>query len=406
MPTFTSYPALQARAPDVWGAMQRGAEGAQINQLRQMKIDQAMNPQANPRMALDREKFEFSKDKDQRAQALEKVQQISGLLAPFADPAMPEIQKAQMWPQMLQRAQQMGLPIDKAPPQYDPQWVAMTMGQAGQYVSQAKDAAKNFTLSPGQTRYGPSGEAIASLPKAGVEDAPQYGTPKFDEKVGKFYQINPKTNKREYITPQSGMSLTIGEDGTVTFTQGAGGGMEKKTRGNLEKSLVAAREGLARLKDIQSKYRPEFQEIPTRLGVAWTGLKARFGSADVSSEDRRALTEFADYRRTALSNVNLYIKEITGAQMSVQEAARIRKALPDPGEGIFGGDDPITFKAHMDSVMADLEKSVVRFNHYLSKGITDDEEIARLSPLDGMRIIANDETGERFVEVDKQWVPM
>ena len=166
MPTFTGYPALQVRAPDVWGAMQQGAESAQINQLRQIQIQNEMNPQADPRLALDREKFEFSKDKDQRAQALEKIQQIGSLLAPFADKAVPEIQKAQMWPQMLQQAQAMGLPVDKAPQQYDPQWVAMTMGQAGQYVSQAKDAEKAFTLSPGQRRYGPSGREIASLPES------------------------------------------------------------------------------------------------------------------------------------------------------------------------------------------------------------------------------------------------
>ena len=386
MPTFSSYPAESVRAPDVWGAMQRGAEGAQMNQLRQMKMEQ---------MQIDRQQ---SGQKEQRTRALEQMGQVADLLTPFADPNVPGVQKAQMWPQMLQRAQQMGLPTDKAPQQYDPQWVAMTMAQAGKYQAEAEADTMSAEAEAQKIR-------IAQESRAPTQDAPQYGTPKFDKKVGKFYQVNPKTNKREYITPKSGMSLTVGEDGTVTFTQGAAG-MEKKTRGNIEKSLVGAKEGLARLRDIQSKYKPKFQEIPTRIGVAWTGLKARFGAGDVSSDDRSALTEFADYRRTALSNINLYIKEITGAQMSIQEADRLRKALPDPGEGIFGGDDPITFKANMDSVMADLEKSVVRFNHYLTKGITDDDEIARLSPLDGMRIITNDETGERFVEIDQQWVPM
>ncbi len=65
---------------------------------------------------------------------------------------------------MLQRAQAMGLPIDKAPPQYDPQWVAMTMGQANKY--QAASEAKDYTLGQGGQRYsGSTNELIAENPE-------------------------------------------------------------------------------------------------------------------------------------------------------------------------------------------------------------------------------------------------
>ena len=268
-------------------------------------------------------------------------------------------------------------------------------------------ARKTATDVAGYRRYLDTGDR--AFPGAEKPAVPQYGgAPQFDAQVGKFYQVNPKTKKREYTSPQTGMEITTPEGLTIRtgVRTGGAGGMQKKTRGDIEKKLVGAREGLTRLRGIAAKFKPEFQEIPTRLGVAWTGLKARFGKGGVSSEDRQALTEFADYRRDAISNINLYIKDITGAQMSATETDRLRLATPDPGEGIFGGDDPITFEAKLGSAIQDIEKATVRYEHYLSQGITDPEVMARQSPLDQMSIAENTETGELIIEIGGQWVPL
>ncbi len=301
-----------------------------------------------------------------------------------------------------------------APPGVSPQQ-SQALGLLGRERGEGLLAAQAFQKEParktakdvaGYQRDLATGERV--FPGAEKPAVPQYGTPQFDTQLGKFYQVNPKTGKREYTSPQTGMEITTPEGLTIRtgVRTGSTGGMEKRTRGDIEKKLVGAREGLARLRSIAAKYRPEFQEIPTRLGVAWTGLKARFGKGGVSSEDRQALTEFADYRRDAISNINLYIKDITGAQMSATETDRLRLATPDPGEGIFGGDDPITFEAKLGSAIRDIEKATVRYEHYLSQGITDPEVMARQSPLDSMRVYVNPGTGERIVEINGQWVPM
>lgn len=278
------------------------------------------------------------------------------------------------------------------------------------FPAPTKPPAGMQTTTEGGLEYLPGYvEARGQLADATREPIPQYtGDLQFDTAVGKYYQTNPKTGKREYSSPLTGMEITT--PGGVTIRtgvpRGGAGGMEKKTRGDIEKKLVGAREGLSRLRGIATKFKPEFQEIPTRLGVAWTGLKARFGAGDISLEDRRGLTEFADYRRDAISNINLYIKDITGAQMSATETDRLRLAVPDPGEGIFGGDDPITFQAKLDSAIRDIEKAATRYEHYLAQGITDPEEMARRMPLDAMPIYVNPETDERIVEIDGQWVTL
>ena len=291
----------------------------------------------------------------------------------------------------------------------DPSQQALYGADPGGYIKAAQ--AQAFQKSParktatdvgGYRRYLDTGER--AFPGAEKPGDPQYGETKWDGRVGKWYQLNPKTGKREYTSPLTGMEITTPEG--LTVRTGVRTGMQKKTTGDIEKKLVGAREGLARLRGIAAKYRPEFQEIPTRLGVAWTGLKSRFGKGRVDSQDRRLLTEFADYRRDAISNINLYIKDITGAQMSATETDRLRLATPDPGEGIFGGDDPITFESKLRSAIQDIEKAAVRYEYYLDKGITDPEEMSRQSPLNTMRTAVNEQTGERLVEIDGQWVPL
>jgi len=214
------------------------------------------------------------------------------------------------------------------------------------------------------------------------------------------------------LTPvPSGMKIESDGKGGFTLVTGdmavGGASMTKPTRTDIEKKLIAANEGLVRLQGIRARFKPEYQEIPTRFGVAWTGLKARFGNRDVPQNERKLLTDFSAYKRDAIANINLYIKEITGAQMSEAEADRLRLAVPDPGEGIFGGDDPISFKSNMDSLFRDLEKSQARFRYYLENGITDVETVARQSPLEGMKMAVDKDTGEptHFL-IDNQWVPI
>ena len=80
-----------------------------------------------------------------------------------------------------------------------------------------------------------------------------------DERVGKYYQVNPKTNKREYISPNEEFMIESMPGGGFSIRKGpvSTGGMEKKTRGNIEKKLLAANEGYERLKAMAVSFRPE-----------------------------------------------------------------------------------------------------------------------------------------------------
>uniref|UniRef100_A0A6M3IND1 Uncharacterized protein n=1 Tax=viral metagenome TaxID=1070528 RepID=A0A6M3IND1_9ZZZZ len=167
----------------------------------------------------------------------------------------------------------------------------------------------------------------------------------------------------------SGMDIEVTPEGTRIRTGVGPKDMTRKSQGDIETKIITGKEQIARIQAIASEFKPEFQEIGARLATAWTSIKAKLGQ-NVSKDDSAKLVEFKKFQRKAIENINLYIKELTGAQMSEKEADRLRLAQPDPGENWWSGDDPITFKAKMDDVEKMARASVARYEYYRSKGLS------------------------------------
>ena len=213
----------------------------------------------------------------------------------------------------------------------------------------------------------------------------------FERLVNAYNKMLPNDpNKTLYLARIKKMSETTGfrinvdKDGNIEIVQGPMGeaGFTKATQTRIQEKLFNAKEQLSRVKSIEDMFKPEYQNIATRGGAWWSGVKAKLG-ADLSKEETKNLTNFAAYKRTSIANINLYIKEITGAQMSEAEADRLRLAMPDPGEGIFGGDDPVSFKAKLDDVTKEIKASVHRYEKLLKNGFTP-EEINKMAKTDSL----------------------
>ena len=129
MPQFTSYPALQARGidmPAIRDRAQKRESQRTTDALRQTQMQVQLGQLSA----------------QNRAQIKEKIEQAANLLAPFADPGVPEEQKVAMWPKMLSQAQQAGLPIDNVPRAFDPQYVMRKMAEADKYKNVLDQAGK------------------------------------------------------------------------------------------------------------------------------------------------------------------------------------------------------------------------------------------------------------------------
>ena len=195
--------------------------------------------------------------------------------------------------------------------------------------------------------------------------------------MARWLRTHPNATDAEIISfanslKGKGLRVTTNPDGTTTIEMGGGDDMTLKTQGAIEEKLLGGQEQFNRMKAISNEFKPEFQEIGFRFQKAWTGIQARLGQ-DVPEKDKSSLTEFKKYQRKAIDNINLSIKEMTGAQMSEKEADRLRLAQPDPGEKWYQGDDPITFKAKQDDVLKGARAAIARYTYYKNKDLQDQE---------------------------------
>lgn len=177
---------------------------------------------------------------------------------------------------------------------------------------------------------------------------------------------------------QRGESITVDKDGNVQISRGPADTLHSTTEKDLEKNMVDSVSALGRLSDIERSFDDSFLEVGTRFDNWHTRWKEKakgtifedfIGKA--SPEDQKELDEYSAFRRDAIENINRYIKEITGAQMSEKEANRLRKAMPDPGEGVFDGDSSTEFKSKWRSAVKSLRTSLVRYNYLRSRGLED-----------------------------------
>lgn len=171
-----------------------------------------------------------------------------------------------------------------------------------------------------------------------------------------------------YMLRKKGLDISVDESGNIQISEGGSPyAYGKKGTGTLEEKLINTREGLARLRTIDESFRPEFLQVGTRLNAAWSGIKESMG-VDLSPEDKAQLADYSTFKMTAIENINRYIKEITGAQMSEAEAKRLRKGVPDPGDAWYSGDSPTEFQSKMNAQTRELKSAGARYTYALKNG--------------------------------------
>ena len=148
----------------------------------------------------------------------------------------------------------------------------------------------------------------------------------------------------------------------------------------VQKNLLASEAGLQRLNAIKASFDDKFLQIGPRIKNTIAALKGKVSLSLLSDDERNNLSDFADFYQKTFDNVNLYIKEITGAQMSLQEAQRIRRAIPDPGDNVLDfligrGQDPVSFMANLNSAIEQLTLVRSRAFMALKHGIISENHV-------------------------------
>jgi len=192
---------------------------------------------------------------------------------------------------------------------------------------------------------------------------------KENPEYAKFLERQKKSGQ-----PEDQFQVQVDRDGNVSFSKGgqpAGIPLTKPSQTDVEKKIFDIDGSLSRLKEITASYKPEFQTIGTRWSNLLSAGKEKWGIA-IPEEDKRALQEFSNYRKSAISNFNIEIKAASGSTVTEQEAGRVLKGLPNPGTGLFDGDSPSEFEAALKQSYKLYAKSKARLMWYRAKGIGDE----------------------------------
>lgn len=203
---------------------------------------------------------------------------------------------------------------------------------------------------------------------------PVYTAPKTEEFTGNLGNLSLRlfgTRDPSKLTREQSLKLEteatrlgVGEGQKINIYTGQ---LSKPTATKVEEQQLNTGDQIARLNNIQFSYRPEFLNPKFRATQEWNSLKDKFGS--LNDTEKAQLGQFSQYKQNAVQNLNLTIKDLTGASMGENEAKRIISTLPNPGMGIMDGDSPTEFKAKLDNAVQQTKYSLARKQYALKNGL-------------------------------------
>ncbi|MEX0319018.1 MAG: hypothetical protein AB3N21_13755 [Ruegeria sp.] len=195
-------------------------------------------------------------------------------------------------------------------------------------------------------------------------------TPEESAKYGaKAGQLNTETGEFKRTPTEKGMVISSDGQGGFTLVQGGGEQVTQfgtKARNMLDERTINAAAMLNRLRDTKALLRPEYLQIPTRLGAAWGQAMDKMGRA--TPEQQSLVANFAQFKTEAFNNLNTSLKELSGAAVTPQEAERLLEQLPKVGTGVLDGDSPVEFQAKMEQAILQQKRAIARYNLWQAQG--------------------------------------
>ncbi len=179
-------------------------------------------------------------------------------------------------------------------------------------------------------------------------------------------------------------SVTI-EEGALAPT--------RATQNRLQADTLDTQATQQRLNDIAGSFRPEFLEIPTKIGMDFSAFRDRLGSIteifgipELTVEQKQELADYTTFTSRTLNNLNITLNQLSGAAVNEQEFARIQEALPNTTDG------PTEFQAKLTNAIRDMNRSLIRLNIAQRQGL---DPLNSGITLDGVDRLINEE-GQRI----------
>lgn len=328
----------------------------------------------DPQQALQFQQAFNQLDEQSQAQVARESQLISRVFADVRDP--------QGYAQGRALLQQQGVDISKLPAEYNPQAISQLVNLSRSVDSIIAEQKPQFTqvgnqivrIQDGQVTpvfTAPAGPATPRTVLAQINSdlvngliTPAQAMLLAQQATAPAERFRPITDaERGLFGIPDGQAAQISEATGKVSTIGPAGvevnvDLSNKTQGRIEEDILNTQDAISRVERIRNSFDPTFQQFFPRLGIKWNQLVARF--SELSPDARERVEARAVFQQNSIENVNSTIRALTGAQMSQFEAQRITSQLPNPGTGLFDGDDPVTFEAKMNNSLESLRVVLAR----------------------------------------------
>jgi hypothetical protein len=186
-----------------------------------------------------------------------------------------------------------------------------------------------------------------------------------------FEEWNPVTQAFEEVSrgPRKTPSTN------VTVNSGAlEPDLDKTVKKGLQETVLNSDVQLDLLHEIEAGFRPEFLQLKGQLkkSILETG---EYLGKELSDQERQFVVDSTTFLSDTAENLNLYIKNISGAAVSAQEAERLAIAQPT------ADDSPTEYWAKLQGRIKKVNLARARANLALELGITDLGDVSNLSAL-------------------------
>ena len=206
--------------------------------------------------------------------------------------------------------------------------------------------------------------------------------------------------------PKSGTRVDVDKDGNVTFQQGTNvtGDLTKPTLNKVQQKLLDKGDIMSQITAIKSGFKPEYQQVGTRMGFAWDSMRDKFADTpignvfgDLNPEEGAALQEYTDYRAAAAQNFSTMLNDISGVAVNPTEFKRAEAWLPNPGSGVFDGDSPAELESKINRMETFTRNAMMKYSYTNKHGLSIDDVDVKDMPS-----LMNDRGEELMLQYSKQ----
>jgi hypothetical protein len=165
-----------------------------------------------------------------------------------------------------------------------------------------------------------------------------------------------------------GVTMSYDAEGRPIFQMGGRQDLTTSAKNAIDQKLLDSGDTMSQITAIKAKFKPEYQQIGTRWNALRSSVMSKAGF-QLPAEDRRFLREFGSYRAEAGQMFSNILKSLSGAAVTPAEMKRAEAWLPNPGTGLWDGDDPETLAEKVQRMEDFTARGLAKYSYIRRNGL-------------------------------------